>query len=65
MHVTWNLAYSGSTAEKLLLSEILSAANTYNTTDTEFKKIKAQESVEVLRELISPSSKDFLDFDIE
>jgi hypothetical protein len=55
MHVTWNLAYSGSTAEKLLLSEILGAANTYNTTDTEFKKIKAQQSVEVLRELISLS----------
>ncbi|KAJ2932394.1 hypothetical protein H1R20_g4724, partial [Candolleomyces eurysporus] len=51
MSVTWNLAYSGSTAEKLPLADFLGAANTYNTTDTEFNKLKAQQSAETIQRL--------------
>ncbi|KAJ2932404.1 hypothetical protein H1R20_g4725, partial [Candolleomyces eurysporus] len=51
MQVTWNLAYSGSTAEKLLLAEVLSAGSRYNTTDTEFKKLKAQQNIENMQRL--------------
>ncbi|KAJ2929904.1 hypothetical protein H1R20_g7159, partial [Candolleomyces eurysporus] len=51
MQVTWNLAYSGSTAEKLLLAEVLGVFNTYNTTDTEFNKFEAQEFVEGIQRL--------------
>ncbi|KAJ2932378.1 hypothetical protein H1R20_g4723, partial [Candolleomyces eurysporus] len=52
MQVMWNMAYSGSTAEKLLLAEVLGVLNTYNTTDTEFNKFEAQEFVEGIRQLI-------------
>ncbi|RXW19303.1 hypothetical protein EST38_g6558 [Candolleomyces aberdarensis] len=51
MPVTWNLAYSGSTAEKLLLAEVLSAGRRYNTTDTEFNKLQAQQSVENIQRI--------------
>ncbi|KAJ2935885.1 hypothetical protein H1R20_g1208, partial [Candolleomyces eurysporus] len=45
LNVTWNIAYSGSTAEKLEFSEFI-AFSRFNLTDTEFNKAQAQQSVE-------------------
>ena len=47
MHVTWNLAYSGSTPEKLLLADIVALAHAYNVTDTDFNKAKSQQLAEI------------------
>jgi hypothetical protein len=55
MHVTWNLAYSGSTPEKLLLADELARANqgTLNATATEAEKVQAQQLAEFMRQYFS------------
>jgi hypothetical protein len=55
MNVTWSLAYSGSTADKLLLAGVLGTLQKYDTMGTEFEKFKAQRAVEVARQYL-PSS---------
>ncbi|KAJ2919112.1 hypothetical protein MD484_g1294, partial [Candolleomyces efflorescens] len=42
LNVTWNIAYSGSTAEKLELSDFVASYSEFNVTDTDFKKAEAQ-----------------------
>jgi uncharacterized protein YdgA (DUF945 family) len=42
LNVTWNIAYSGSTAEKLELSEFVAPYSRFNVTDTEFNKAETQ-----------------------